>query len=56
MAIKIKVKPMNGLSIPGIGHLKQGEHTVDLTAADLKGAEGITIIKAKAANPAKQAA
>jgi hypothetical protein len=46
MAIKIKVKPMNGISIPGIGHLAQGEHTVDLTAADLKDAEGISIVKA----------
>jgi len=53
MSIKIKVEPMNGLSLPGIGHLKQGEHEVDLTAADLKGAQGITIIKTKAASPTK---
>jgi len=45
MTIKIKVEPTNGLNIPGIGHLKQGEHTVALTAADLKGAEGVKIIK-----------
>jgi len=47
MAIRIKIKPHNGLSLPGIGHLAQGEHTVDLTAADLKDAEGVTIIKQK---------
>jgi len=50
MAIKIKVEPMNGLSIPGIGHLKQGVHEVNLAADDLKGAKGITIVKAKPAN------
>jgi len=49
MAIKIKVKPVNGIHVPGVGHLKQGEHTVELTAADLKGAQGITILKAKPA-------
>jgi len=47
MAIKIKVEPSNGLTLPKVGHLKRGEHTVDLTAADLKGAEGVKIIKAK---------
>jgi len=51
MAIKIKVEPTNGISIPGIGHLAQGEHEVDLTAADLKDAEGIKIIKAAAKKP-----
>jgi len=50
MAIKIKIKPANGLSLPKIGHYPQGEHTVDLTAADLKGAKGVTIVKAKATN------
>ncbi len=47
MAIKIVVEPHNGLSLPKVGHLPQGEHTVDLTEADLKGAEGVKIIKAK---------
>ena len=46
MAIKIKIEPSNGLSIPGIGHLPKGEHTVELTAAELKGAEGVKIVKA----------
>ncbi len=45
MAIKIKVKPSNGLDIPGVGHLPCGEHEVDLDAKDLKGAEGVSIVK-----------
>lgn len=49
MTIKINIEPSNGLHIPKVGHLKQGEHTVDLTAADLKGAEGVQIIKPKPA-------
>lgn len=50
MAIKVKIKPTNGLTLPGVGHLPQGEHEVDLTAADLKGAKGVTIIKKPAAS------
>ncbi|MDQ7002656.1 MAG: hypothetical protein Q9N02_08250 [Ghiorsea sp.] len=42
--IKIKVEPQNGLSLPGIGHLAQGEHTVDLKVYDLKDAQGISIV------------
>ncbi len=48
MAIKIKIEPSNGLTLPKVGHLKQGEHEVELTAADLKGAQGVKIIKTQA--------
>jgi len=48
--ITIRIKPHNGLSIPGIGHLKEGEHTVDLKLSDLKDAEGIEIVKPSADN------
>lgn len=47
MAIKIYIEPHNGLSLPGIGHLPHGEHEVDLSEADLKGASGVRIIKPK---------
>jgi len=41
--LEITVHPHNGLSLPGIGHLAAGKHSVALTADDLEGAEGITI-------------
>ncbi len=47
MAIRIFVEPHNGLSLPGVGHLAHGEHEVDLAEADLKGAEGVRVIKSK---------
>ncbi|MDQ6974704.1 MAG: hypothetical protein Q9M10_07440 [Mariprofundaceae bacterium] len=43
--IKIKVNPHNGIRLPKIGHLPQGEHEVDLKLSDLKDAEGIEIVR-----------
>lgn len=50
--ITVKIHPQNGLSITNIGHLAQGEHTVDLKVSDLKGAEGITIVDPSINKPA----
>jgi len=49
MAITVNIKPKNGLVLPKAGHVPHGQHSVDLTAADLKGAKGVTIVKKPAA-------
>jgi hypothetical protein len=49
MAITVNIKPKNGLVLPKVGHVPHGEHEVDLTAADLKGAQGVSIVKGKPA-------
>ncbi|RMG60280.1 MAG: hypothetical protein D6717_00320 [Gammaproteobacteria bacterium] len=55
MAIKVFVEPKNGLCLPKVGHVKHGEQTVDLTEADLKGCEGVKIVRAQGGGKAQGA-
>lgn len=52
----VMIEPTNGLSLPDLGHLKQGEHELDLTDEQIKlfnsdDADGVTVKQLAAKQP-----